>query len=87
MNEATLPTINDLRAVVAELIANGFGELPIQIVVAPDSTLQALARRHANESPVLMIEYSAGTERQPVSIISTARLSSGKGRMPSLATQ
>lgn len=87
MSEETLPTLNDLQAVIAQLIADGFGELPVQIVVAPDSTLQALARRQTDEKPALMIEYQASEERLPVCVLSTARLTASGVQMPSLLTQ
>jgi hypothetical protein len=75
--ESEFPTLRDLAAIVAELIAEGFGDLPFQIVVAPDSTLQALAR-HAgatdDDKPAMMIKFGDDDARYAVSFISTERL-------------
>jgi len=79
--ENTFPTIADLHRQLTELIAAGFGALPVQILVAPDSTIQALAR-HAGAAddakPAIMLSYG-GDLRLPVSIISADRL----GQVPS----
>lgn len=81
--ENEFPTVADLYEVLAELVATGFAALPVQVVVAPDSTLQALAR-HAgakdDDKPALMIEFESAEGRIPVSFISTERLSSNKPR-------
>jgi hypothetical protein len=79
-----LPTIADLHRQLAELVAGGFGDLPVQVVVVPDSTIQALAR-HAGATddakPAIMLEYSGGA-RPAVLIISADRL----GQAPSPRT-
>jgi presenilin-like A22 family membrane protease len=59
MSENEYPTIADLHARMGELIAEGLGELPIQLLIVPDSTLQALARRagHTDDKkPALMLD-------------------------------
>lgn len=68
-DESRFPTISDLHSALSELIEQGFGECPIQIVVVPDSTLQAIAGRHP--IPALMIDLEGtDTGRLPVSLIS-----------------
>jgi hypothetical protein len=74
MAENTYPTIADLHKVLTTLVEGGLGELPIQIVIAPDSTIQVLAQRIDEGKPALMIEYHPQEGRQPVAFISTARL-------------
>lgn len=78
MPENHFPTIKDLKAALEILIDRGLGDLAIQILVAPDSTLQALARdlEPAHRSkPAMMIDLTRGADgRLPVSIISTERL-------------
>ena len=39
-----LPTVRDLCNGLSRLVEEGLGDLPVQIIVVPDSTLQALAR-------------------------------------------
>lgn len=73
--ESEFPTLNDLRACLDELIARGFGELPVQILVVPDSTLQAIAADA--ETPALMIDFPVSTERMSVGFISTRYLDGG----------
>ena len=80
--ENKFPTINDLNKALSDLIERGLGGLSVQILVAPDSTMQALARNMEPDyvgKPALMIELNQGFEgRLPVSIISTDRLSGDK---------
>lgn len=83
--ESEFPTIADLRDGLTELIEQGFGDLPIQLLVVPDSTLQAINGTGANK-PALMIDLIAeGSPRMPVSLISS-RFVGGKA-MPSLRKQ
>lgn len=84
MSENTYPTISDLHKVTSALIERGLGELPLQIVIAPDSTIQVLAGRVDEGKSALMIEYDPQDGRKPVAFISTARLN---GDIPSLARQ
>lgn len=73
--ENEFPTIKDLRDQLDDLVAKGFGELPVQIVVAPDSTIQALAKaQNWNGKPATMIEYTRDGKELGVSFISTDRL-------------
>lgn len=44
INEAMLPTVRDLCAGLSRLVEGGLGDLPVQIIIVPDSTLQAIAR-------------------------------------------
>ena len=81
--ENKFPTIADLHAVLAELIREGLGELPVQVLVAPDSTMQALSRhagQRADGKPAIMVEFLAETGRIPVSIMSVDRMDSGPTR-------
>jgi hypothetical protein len=81
MSESDFPTIRDLREALSELIERGLGDLAVQIVVAPDSTMQALARclePNYSGKPALMIDVARGTDgRLPVALISTERLHGG----------
>jgi hypothetical protein len=84
VTELDLPTIRNLRDCLSALIDRGLGDLPVQIVVAPDSTMQALARAEsqgADDEPALMIEYPREGQWLGVPFISTDRLS--RGGMPS----
>jgi hypothetical protein len=83
--ESEFPTIADLHAVLTRLIERGFGALPVQTLVAPDSTVQALARdagARADDRPAIMIEFELddATGRIPPSIITADRLSSSEPR-------
>lgn len=78
--ESQFPTIADLQSVLADLVAKGYGDLPVQVLVVPDSSLQSIARADGaplGDKPALMIEFSAQEGRHPVSIMSTERLSRG----------
>lgn len=85
--ESEFPTIADLRDRLSELVERGLGELPVQILVVPDSTLQAIARDAGakdDAKPALMIDLmdDAGNS---VTIMSTDRMSITP--MPRLAVQ
>lgn len=59
--ESEFPTIRHAADVLAEMVANGCGELPVQILIVPDSTLVALAKA-ANDpaaDKVRMMEFTA----------------------------
>lgn len=88
--ECNFPTIADLADRMADLVAQGLGAFPVQIVVVPDSTLQAIAKMngYAGTKPALMAEMvtEPATPRLPVCVISADRLS-GNGGMPSLKPQ
>lgn len=90
-SESSFPTLRDFRDRLSELVDEGLGDLPAQILVLPDSTIQAIARHvgasgEANLRPALMIELDGGTSgRLPVSVISTDRMNGGG--MPSRKAQ
>lgn len=75
--ENEFPTIRDVRDRLAELVDRGLGDLPVQLVVAPDSTMQAIARATPGfdpRKPALLIEFGGDQGRLPVSLISAERL-------------
>lgn len=79
--ESDFPTIRDFRDRLSELVDSGLGDLPVQIMIVPDSTIQAVANfcdpaRVPGVVPALMIELpnDVGGRRMPVSLISTARM-------------
>lgn len=86
--ENNFPTIRDLLNTLSELVEHGVGDLPIQIVVAPDSTIQALAQVSGGDTgkPAVMIEFPRNGQALGVPFISTDRLTQGGG-MPSLLRQ
>jgi hypothetical protein len=80
VSEDQFPTIAQAHAVLFDLIKRGFGELPVQILIAPDSTIQALARDAGatdDQKPALMLEFENG-----FCVISTAYLDGAKPRVP-----
>lgn len=84
MSEADFPTILDLRDRLSDLIAEGFGAFPVQILIVPDSTIQAVARfmgQGPDDKPALMIELTSEGQRIPVGLISTDRFPGGNGGM------
>lgn len=91
--ESDFPTLRDFRDRLSELVDKGLGELAAQILVVPDSTMQAIAShidptRKQGAAPALMIDLDQGNEgrQMPVSLISTDRMSGGVG-MPSRRIQ
>lgn len=58
--ESQFPTIADARDVLQRLVDKGLGELPVQVLVVPASTLALLAKDagHTGSKPALMIEMS-----------------------------
>lgn len=78
--ENQFPTIRDLRDKLSELVDQGLGDQPAQIIIVPDSTMQAIARvvappGYVHDKPALMIEFDAVGGRMPVLIYSTDRMS------------
>lgn len=67
-DESTFPTLKDARDKLSELIERGFADYPVQILIVPDSTLQAVAKDSApaeanydnEKKPALMIEFDGG---------------------------
>jgi hypothetical protein len=78
--ESDFPTIKHLRDRLTDLIENGLGDLPVQILVVPNSTIEAVARATAGpdydpKKPALMIELEiVQGSRLPVSMISTEQM-------------
>lgn len=75
--ENNFPTIKDYRDLLSDVIDKGFGDLPVQILVVPDSTLQALARHRGerdSDKPAIMMQWLIDPARLPVSFISAGRL-------------
>ena len=71
--ENRYPTLKDASEVLAEMVARGLGGLPLQVIVAPPSTLLALARNAGHEvggKPALMLEFSNDSGRFPVCVVS-----------------
>jgi len=59
--ENEFPTIEDGRDVLQQLVDKGFGQLPMQVVIVPSSTLAVLAKDagHTKSKPAIMIEMFA----------------------------
>lgn len=82
------PTIRDLRDAMSEMVDGGFGDLPVQIVIVPDSTLQAIGKTREREKPALMIDLVvADSPRLPVSLISMRAVGGRLDAMPSVREQ
>jgi hypothetical protein len=90
--ESEFPTISDLHDRLTELISYGLGDLPVQVLIVPDSTMQAVAKVTAppgydvGGKPALLIEFDAVGGRLPVSLVSTDRMTRDGG-MPTTHTQ
>lgn len=80
-NESRLPTINDLALAMAEFAKEGLGDQPVQAVVVPDSTMQALARaaKASLEPPPLMMEVAGRDGRMPLLVLSADRMAGARG--------
>ena len=86
--ESEFPTIADLQSRLDELVQGGLGDLPVQLLVVPDSTLQAIARSAAADAEAkhaLMIDLGGSGGRMAVTMTSVDGLQ-GSG-MPSTRTQ
>lgn len=76
--ESEFPTIADLRDRLSELVERGLGDHPVQIVVVPDSTMQAIVRSsNGGRKPAIMIEMPVNGSRLPVAFISAERMAGG----------
>lgn len=81
--ENRFPTIRDLHAAMADLIDRGLGDHPVQVVIAPASTMRAIERTvpgvnvdNPTRKPPLMIELPlTGVDRLAVTMVSTTYLS------------
>lgn len=73
-----LPTIRDLRDMLSEIVDQGLGDAPAQIVVALASTLQAIARAGGHSDALgaagLMVQFPGKGGRGPASIYTTDNL-------------
>ena len=86
LNESEFATLKDFRDRLTALVEQGLGEHPAQILIVPDSTLQAIARASGQndcDKPALMIDFPS-SKPSAVCITSTDRWS---GRGMSLARQ
>lgn len=87
--ECDFATIAEMSERLAELVKEGLGGFPVQVLVVPDSTLQAIAKMSGHVGkPALMIDLPSdppGT-RLPVCIVTADRLTRDGG-MPSTRTQ
>lgn len=78
--EDNFPTLADLTERLRALVEDGLGSLPVQALVVPDSTLQAIARHTrpkglaGDPRPALMIEFDSVEGRLGASIITTDRM-------------
>jgi hypothetical protein len=76
--ENKFPTLRDLRDKLSQLVNMGLGDHPAQIIIVPDSTLQAVAKASvpewANDKPALMVEFDGVDGRMPVLVYSTDRM-------------
>src|SRR6476619_4114643 len=76
--ECNFPTIADLRDGLTRLVNGGLGDLPVQVLVVPASTMQAIALSagHVSEHPALMIELdpAEGSGRLPAQVLSADHL-------------
>lgn len=88
--ENEFPTIRNLRDRLSTLIEMGLGDLAVQIVVVPDSTIQSLAKHCFEQAPyakpAIMIEFEVDARAFGISFITTERLTAGGG-MPSTRRQ
>lgn len=87
--ESDFPTIADLYNGLRPLVEAGLGDLPVQVLIVPDSTMQAIARDagYHGVKPVLMAElnHEEGSGRIPVTVLSTDRMT--RGAVPWSKTQ
>jgi hypothetical protein len=81
--ENRFPTIRDMRDKLSELVERGLGDLPVQLIIVPDSTLQAVARASMPEGtnynpnkPALMIEFDGVDGRIAVPMMSVEKMQS-----------
>jgi len=88
--EDRFPTIRDLRDGLSKLVEQGLGDLPLQVIIAPDSTMQAVAKvvvpeHDTSVKPALLIEFDGIDGRLPMMMVSCDRM---QGReMPTRAEQ
>lgn len=81
--ESEFPTIADVRDRLSELVDQGFGALPTQALLVPDSTIQAIASaagHPAADRPAHGIDLAADNGRMAVLIMTVDRLNAA-GRL------
>ena len=89
--EDKFPTLRDLRDGLSRLIDEGMGDLAAQIIIVPDSTLQAVAKVtgapgwNAQTDKAKLIEFDGVDGRLPMMML-TADYVNGKD-MPSRRSQ
>ena len=85
--ESEFATIRDLRDGLTRLVDGGLGDLPVQVVVVPTSTMEAIARDtqgsdYTPTKPALLIELdSPSPGRLPVTILSAGYMADLKPGM------
>lgn len=83
--ENEFPTIGDFCDVLNKIRSDGFGDLPAQVLVVPDSTIQALAR-HAgakdDDKPALMLLFRSDNSRPECGLVTTDRMQDTTPRNP-----
>lgn len=83
MSENKFPTISDLCDGLKRLVDGGLGNLPVQVLVVPDSTIQAIGRVTPGfdpAKPALMIEFDGVDGRIGPTVLSTDRWQDQKSR-------
>ena len=86
--ESQFPTIRSFSEALARLVEEGFGDFPAQIMIVPDSTIQAIAQssgHSADAKPALMIDMDTPEHRMPTSLISAVWITGKK--MPTTRSQ
>lgn len=76
--ESDFATIADFAERMRGLVEQGLGSLPIQVLIVPDSTLQAIARSVPEfdpNKPALMIDLDSPSGKMPVCVMTTDRMS------------
>lgn len=85
--ESEFSTIRDLRDGLSRLVDGGLGDLPVQVLIVPRSTMEAIARDTQGDSydvgrPALLIELdSPSPDRIPPTILSASYLDTEKPGM------
>lgn len=74
MSENTFPTIADFHERLAELVKAGLGDMPVQVLIVPASTIIAITKitapDEAHGKPALMIEFDGYSGRMGQCIVS-----------------
>lgn len=83
MPENNFPIISDLCEGLRRLVDGGLGNLPVQVLVVPDSTMQAIGRVTPGfdpAKPVMMVEFDGVDGRIGPAVLSTDRWQNQKSR-------